>query len=167
MSMKINKHLKQQIYEIVYNAIKNNTLFEMALERRYYKDKVDDMFPEIIINWCLIHYCTLIGQTEYKKHWSDELYNHIRQVVTYSIKKNDSEKTRLKVFQEIWDERDLDDNWRIDLMIDLKFSKENIQTNTDVYNKVIEDFINQKDKLLNILLCRNKEEIKDYIYNQI
>ena len=52
-------------------------------------------------------------------------------------------------------------------MIDLEFEKENISTDTDEYSQVINDFIQEKDKLFNILLCRDKTEIENYIYNNI
>lgn len=162
--MKMNK-LKLLTYDFIYNALKDSVLFQMTLERKVIKDKIDNIFPEIIINWCLIRYCTLTGEIDSKKHWCDKLYNNVRNVIVYSLKKNDS--VRFKILSEIWEERDLDDSWRIDLMIDLEFEKENILTDTDEYNKVISDFIKEKDKLFNILLCRDKTEIENYIYNNI
>ena len=142
--LKMN-NLKLLIFEVIYNAVKDNVLFQMVLNRKIYKDKIDDMFPELIINWCLVHYCTLTGQIDSKKHWCDKLYYDVRIVVTSSLNKNDSVK--FKILSEIWEERDLDDSWRIDLMIDLEFEKENISTDTDEYSQVINDFIQEKDKL--------------------
>lgn len=162
--LKMN-NLKLLIFEVIYNAVKDNVLFQMVLNRKIYKDKIDDMFPVLIINWCLVHYCTLTGQIDSKKHWCDKLYYDVRIVVTSSLNKNDSVK--FKILSEIWEERDLDDSWRIDLMIDLEFEKENISTDTDEYSQVINDFIQEKDKLFNILLCRDKTEIENYIYNNI
>lgn len=99
-------------------------LNEMALPLKNYKDKVDSLIPQILENWCLAHYCSIIGKTEYQIHWSDELRSNLLTASRFSIKGNDSVETRMKVLQELWSENDYNQAQFLNMTVVNKFIKE-------------------------------------------
>ena len=40
-------------------------LNEMAMPLSLYKDKVADILPQIIENWCLVYYCRISGTRQF------------------------------------------------------------------------------------------------------
>lgn len=52
----------------VSEAREKHLLTEMAFPRSVYKRKIDEELPRILINWCLVHYCTITGEQLSKEH---------------------------------------------------------------------------------------------------
>ena len=64
----LHKTLKEEIQKVIESNKNRELLNEMALPRKNYKKRLDELIPQVLENWCLVHYCTIIGQTQYKKH---------------------------------------------------------------------------------------------------
>ena len=64
---------KKVIFESVYKILDNTLLLEYLVQRKDFVNLLWNLSDQIIENWCLVHYCTVVGQSEYKKHWTDEL----------------------------------------------------------------------------------------------
>ena len=67
-------HLRDYINEKLMDLIENTKIFEMAISRSKYTDRLYNMVNQIIENWCLIRYCTLTNSNlDLRAHWCSEL----------------------------------------------------------------------------------------------
>lgn len=158
---KLHTILSEEICAVLEEN-KRGMLNEMALPRKNYKDKVDSLIPQILENWCLVHYCSIIGRTEYKIHWSDELRGHLLTASRFSIKGNDSVESRMKVLQELWSENDYNQAQFLNMTVVNKFIKEGIDTSSIEYGQVLEDCIGSEQELFNVILSRDIALITNY-----
>ena len=158
---KLHTILSEEI-RAVLEENKRGMLNEMALPRKNYKDKVDSLIPHILENWCLVHYCSIIGRTEYKTHWSDELRGHLLTASRFSIKENDSMESRMKVLQDLWSENDYSQVQFLNMTVVNKFIKEGIDTSAAEYGQVLEDCIGSEQDLFNVILSRDIALITNY-----
>ena len=138
-------------------------LLEMPLHRKNYKKRQISELPQVIINWCLVHYCTIVGRQQLKEHWKDELRGHILNMSSLSIKENDSAEKRLKVLSEIWVEDDYDKPENLSLKVCNKFIKEKININSEAYVKTITDCLKCVDGLFDVILSRDIEKTRNYV----
>lgn len=154
------------LLEEVAKLLENNKrliLNEMALPRKTYKKRIDDLMPQVLENWCLVHYCTVIEQEQYKVHWSGELRVHLLTMTRLSISNNDSKESRLKVLQEIWDENDYGKPEFLNLTVVNKFIEEQIDITSQEYGYVIADCIGAMQNIFNAILSRDVNYIQEYI----
>ena len=136
---------------------------EMPYPRGVYKDKVDNEMPQILINWCLVHYCTIINREQLKKHWKGELRGHILTMSRHSIKGNDAPEKRQKVFDEIWYENDYSNPQMMNMAICNKFIEEGIDIQSKEYATTIIDCIQNIQDLFNVVLSRDISAITQYV----
>ena len=166
--MKINE---EKIHNALMEAIdkvlkenKNRTLLnEMALPRKTYKERVDNLIPQVLENWCLVHYCTLINREENKSHWMGELRGYLLTLSRLSISGNDSLDSRTRVFKEIWEENDYNNPEFLNLTIANKFITENIETTSKEYGQMLADCIESTSNIYNAILSRNINVISEYV----
>lgn len=168
MSEKIINLTESQLRRIIEESIlkilvEQHLLMEMAYPRKIYKEKVNNDIVQVLINWCLVHYCTITGRTTLKKHWKEELKGHFGIVAAFSLKDKDSSEKRRKIIEEIWNERDFSFNETLKLIIGNKFVKENIDINSEEFAETIEDCINNKDKIIDTIVSKNLNYILSYI----
>ena len=157
--------VKEQAKEVIENN-KKGIITEMALPRKSVKSRVVNIFPQIIENWCLIHYVTLSGDKEiYKNHWQNELLTHLMGICRLQIKENDSFDSRKKLFNQIMIEEDFTTPNSIHLVITAKFKKEGIDRTTEIYNNILIDFINNINTIVNLISNKNDMDIEEYIDN--
>ena len=157
--------VREQSKEVIENN-KKGILTEMALPRKSVKARVVNIFPQIIENWCLIHYVTLSGDKEmYKNHWKSELFSHLTSICRLQIKENDNFDSRKKLFNQIMIEEDFTIPNSIHLVITSKFKKEGIDRTTETYNNILIDFINNINTIVNLISNKNDIEIEEYIDN--
>lgn len=164
------KIIERLIKKEVKNVLNETLLTEMALHRKEYKNKIDNLIPQIIENWCLINYATSCNNEELNlliPHWKVELRALLLTAIRYSIKNNNSIESRKKVLSEIWDDNDFNLDEIIKILVTNKFEVENISTqNNDLFDKTINDFIISGNKvLINVILSQNRETIIRYINN--
>ena len=132
-----SKDLKDIIYEVVYKCYSKLPLNEFFIKRSQFVNNVWHLSYQIIENWCLVHYCTLIGRTETKEHWKDELIAHLTNIGRDGIKANNSVSTRMKAIAEGFDYASLyDGEKRILQIVQDKFKRENINIDENVMQTV-------------------------------
>ena len=156
------KIIKETVKRVLEERDKH-LLLEMPLHRKNYKERITNELPQVIINWCLVHYCTIIGRTQSKEHWKDELRGHIFGISSLSIKENDGVKKRLKVLSEIWAEDDYDKPKNLTLKVCNKFIKEQINIDSEEFVTTIQDCLNCKEGLFNVILSRDIETARNYV----
>ena len=110
----------------------------------------------------MVHYCSIIGRTEYNIHWSDELRGNLLTASRFSIKGNDSVESRMKVLQELWSENDYNQAQFLNMTVVNKFIKEGIDTSSTEYGRVLEDCIGSEQDLFNVILSRDVALITYY-----
>ena len=133
--------LRDIIRECVYRIYTKLPLYEYAVHRSDFVYRVSNLLPQIIENWCLIHFCTLSSREQTKEHWKDELMAHMLNIGGLDIKGNNKVEKRLKAIYEGFDMRDLvgECSEKIFLYIEGKFHKENIDVNNDIIKQVVAD----------------------------
>lgn len=129
--------LRDIVYEVVYKCYSKLPLNEYFVKRSKFVDNVWHLSYQIIENWCLVHYCTLVGRTELKEHWKDELIAHLTNIGRDGIKANNSVGTRMKAIAEGFDYASLyDGSERILQIVQDKFKQENINIDDAVIQTV-------------------------------
>lgn len=144
-------------------AKKKGLLLEMPYPRKVYKDKVDDKLPQVLTNWCLVHYCTLTDRQRLKKHWQGEVRGHLLTVSNLGMVGNDKPDKRLKVLNEIWEERDLNLVRSMSMTVCNKFIEEKIDIRSDAYEQTIKDCIGSVEEIFKVILSRDIEMIRNYV----
>ena len=133
------------------------------LKKRSYAKRIADFASQLLINWCLVHYCTLTNRERTKNHWKTELKVCFYNMSKLSIKENNSVKNRLKVLKEVWYECDYNLPKALDFTISTKFDDEKIDTKSIKYQYVINDCIKYAKDIFNVILSKNNEIIWNYI----
>lgn len=168
MSKKTITLTESQLREIVKETLtrvlqEKPLLTEMALPRKTYKERIRGLSCQLLENWCLVRYCSLIGQEQYKKHWSDELRGHMLSMSRLSMKGNDSIEARKKVFEEVWDDEDYNNPQLLTMVIANKFINEGIDVNSESVTRSIMDCINAKNDIIGVILLRDINKITQYV----
>jgi hypothetical protein len=149
--------------EQVLEARKKHMLTEMAFPMGIYKQKIDNIFPQILTHWCLVHYCTITCDPLSKEQWKEELRGHLATTAKYSIKRNDAPDKRLKVFHEVWEENDFSLPNTINLTVYNKFFEEGIDVRSDDYATTLIDCISSAQGIFDAILSRNTDTIRQYV----
>jgi hypothetical protein len=132
-----------------------------------YKEKADNLIPQIVENWCLIRYSTLSNEfSNVKSHWKTELKSHMNNIRQMKLKTNNNSSTKQNALYLLWDKRDIDkDEESIYSHIYFKFQKENIPTEGEIFAQVIEDFKNETVNIVNVLISNSPQKIVEYVEN--
>ena len=139
---------------------KQGLIMEMALPRKIVKQKIEELFPQIIQNWCLIHYANISGEkTILINHWKNELMTHLSNAISYQIKDNNSYDSRKKIVNQIILDFDYTDYSIIDLKVWTKFKKENIDVKSKNYAKTLFDFVNALNDITHLICFNNRDAI--------
>ena len=152
---------KKIIFESVYNILDNTLLLEYLVQRKDFVNLLWDLSDQIIENWCLVHYCTMLGQTEYKKHWTDELKVYLKRISRTEMKSSNDFNSRKKCVLQAFAMNDLDKGdiaRRIALIIQNKFESEGI-IDEGVIHQVSTDCASRLNELIDLLATPNNEGI--------
>lgn len=159
---KLHSILKDTIIEVL-NENRKLLLTEMSVKRNEYKAKIDNLMPQVLENWCMVHYSTLVGGIDAHNHWADELRGHLLTVSRFTIKGNDSIKSRQKVLQEIWEENDYNKPKFLNMTIINKMLEESrIDVSSVEYGQSLFDCIEAKQDIFNAILSRDIDAISKY-----
>ena len=159
---KIREIIRESVRKVL-NEKKKGLIIEMPYPRGTYKDKIDSELPQIFINWCLVRYRTITNTEPYKKHWKGKTRGHIYTAARYSLKGNDSIETRRKIFNELLSENDYNLPQTMNLVICNKFIEEQIDLESEEYEQVIIDCINNIQNIFELILNRNVKDINAYV----
>ena len=107
----------------------NNVLNEFAFARKIYSDRVNNLIPQVVENYCLVLYAKENNIQTYK-HWKTELLGHIKAIRGLNPKKGDKKKI---LRYELIEGFELDNPERVQDMIEYKFSQENIANDISQY----------------------------------
>ena len=147
----------------VMEARKKHLLMEMAFPRGVYKQKIDNVFPQIITAWCLVHYCTATGKPLSKEQWKGDLRENLETTARFAIRGNDAPDKRLKVFNEVWEENDFSLPNTINLIVNNKFYEEGFDVKSDAYATTLIDCISTAQGIFNAILSRNTDTIRKFV----
>ena len=154
--------IKESVQQVLEESSKH-LLIEMPWPRGIYKQKIDDVMPQILINWCLVRYCTVSNREISKGHWQSELRGHLLTAARHSIKGNDSVEKRQKVLEEVCYENNYLIPHFLNMTVCNKFMKENIDINSNEYFSTIASCINGIQGIFNAILSRDITYITQYI----
>lgn len=161
---KENKDALERLREKIKKCGKE-VIIEMAIPRNMYIERVGAIFPQIIRHWCLIHYFTLIQKTENKQHWQGELMGFFSNISKIAIKDN-KENNRKQALEQAINQYNFRIRETINKINVKKFKDEGIDiVNNAFYNYTIIDFLNELDKIIDLIAKRNTNEIREYIKN--
>lgn len=161
------ENFKKIIREVIREELQNYLICEMVYSLKEYKEKADNLIPQIVENWCLIRYSTLSGEfSNVKSHWKTELKSHMNNIRQMKLKTNNTPLTKQNALYLLWDKRDIDkDEESIYSHIFFKFQKENIPIEGEIFAQVIEDFKNETVNIVNVLISNSPQKIVEYVEN--
>ena len=162
MSVDLNKLVRESVMKILEEK-EGGVLLEMAYDRGRYKSKIDDRLPQILTNWCLVRYCSIVGNEKNRNHWLGELRGLLSTVARYSLRGNNSVSSRLSVLEEIWDENDFSIPNNVNLEVSSKFMNEGINIDSEEYVTAVVDCIESKDDIFKAILSKDIRYIQSYI----
>ena len=157
---------EKKLQEIVAKEVEK-ALNEMAMPLSLYKDKVADILPQLIENWCLVYYCRMSGTHQnLRNHWASELSAAMGKIANMNIKGGNHAIVRMKALFHVWNLYDYDTSERvISNVIWEKFQKEHIDTTSEFYADTISAFLKSTKEIVDVLLTQSASEIRKYIEN--
>ena len=160
----LNKIIKENIDRSIKRIIS-----EYAEPRQKFINRIDNLLPQIVINWCLVHYCTITNEdvNRCKNHWRNELRSAIINACGKVLKGNNSIESRKKAINEAIEYSELLTNpsMAFNIVAD-KFETENIQVkNNTNLTLTIQHLIDNKDSIVEIMAINEYNNIIDYINN--
>lgn len=157
---------EKKLQEIVAKEVEK-ALNEMAMPFSLYKDKVADILPQIIENWCLVYYCRISGtHQDLRNHWASELSAAMGKISNMNIKGGNHAVVRMKALFYVWNLYDYDTSEMVvSNVIWNKFRKGNIDTTSEFYSDTISAFLKSTKEIINVLLTQSAEQIEEYVKN--
>lgn len=157
---------EKKLQEIVAKEVEK-ALNEMAMPLSLYKDKVADILPQLIENWCLVYYCRISGTHQnLRNHWASGLSAAMCKIANMNIKGGNHAIVRIKALFHVWNLYDYDTSERvISNVIWNKFQKEHIDTTSEFYVDTISAFLKSTKEIVDVLLTQSAEEIDEYVKN--
>lgn len=157
--------LKYIIKNVLREELQRYVITEMAYPLSTYKEKVENLLPQIVQNWCLIRYSTLSGEKEnLKNHWRSELIAHLSNIAQMKLKDGDKATKKQNALFYVWNLRDYDtDENCIHMTIAYKFDEENIAPEGEIYAQVIQDFKNSTKDIIDTIISASYGNIMKYV----
>lgn len=166
-------HLRDYINEKLMDLIENTKIFEMAISRSKYTDRLYNMVNQIIENWCLIRYCTLTNSNlDLRAHWCSELSSHLFSIYYEKLKDDKSFNIKLKATKKTYLEEAELDTWdeKIHNIIKRKFNKEQLNDN-HIIDNVVKDFMSNIEYICELVATKHSKQsektLEKYIYEEI
>lgn len=135
--------------DFLVESFANSRICEMADDRKQFANMIENLFPQIVENICLIVYAKENKVSEmYVDHWLIELTAHIDNLRRRKLK-----LTKSRIFKDTLDKINYD-IYSIQKMISNKFNKEHFDVNEmsyDSYKKILY-FL---DNSLSNICCKN------------
>lgn len=158
------KQLNQLIKEQVDKSV-NKILQEYANPRKEVIKNLKNYFEQLIQNWCLVHYCTLVNEdiNNCKHHWKNELWAILGKMGSFKLQGNNSYGSRIKAIETAENGEELLSD--VDVVygnVRAKFAKENIN-NEEIICNVIDDLVKSKNDIIHVIANFDKNEIIEYI----
>lgn len=150
----------QSLKEYLADSLAKTELFEMAIDRKEFKQKVESIFPQIVQNWCLIQHARLTKTNEKLiNHWKSELIAHMMSIYKMKLRNSSSEYRAIK--EVVIDKVEYNDaDIVVHATIEPKFYKENI---IDENHKIARMFASEVEYICKLLGKQTNEDIRQYI----
>lgn len=157
--------LREYIQNVVYETIDRVLLNEMAFDLKTYKDRIRNHAIQIAINWCLVRY-TYYNENfiQLRKHWMAELKAQLNAITIAKVSVKKQSDAKYKSFLSVWAEFEFDrDEYSINGQIANKFEAEGIDTLSEDYIKVVDDFKNEAKNIANVVASGERLKVNDYV----
>ena len=128
------ENMSRSVKECIADYLAQTELFEMAIDRNTFKKKVENIFPQIAQNWCLIRYARKNNiHTNLINHWKAELIAHMYSIFTIQLKSGSEYKAIVEtVIKKLeYDDGDI----TVKAAIAAKFFTEDIIDTDDIEQK--------------------------------
>lgn len=141
-------------------------LNEMAYDRKDFRQIISNLDEQIIQNWCLTKYATLVGNPN-RNHWASELEAYLKKIARIKVKK-DNQRCEIKkqvLINAFICQNEFNDPETVRFAVILKFEKEQIDVNSPYVNKSIKMFTNEIKYLIEIMASNSEQIIERYCKN--
>lgn len=148
------------------NYIVDSIIYEMAVSKSDFINKVSNLTCQIIENWCLIKLCDLYPDKSFfinRNHWCTELKSYILNIINTNIKTNNKHKYKY-IQHELIDAYELNDKGNVSRLVRSKFNKEGLEK---YINIIAEECSKSIYDICKILASDNINDIDDYIDGEI
>ncbi|MBR6517593.1 MAG: hypothetical protein IKT40_12250 [Bacilli bacterium] len=157
-----DKEIKFLVERLVRQEM--SQLIEYAHPRKEFVFRVERLFKQIIIHYCLIIYNRNINNEDYIQHWKTELFGWISALSNMDIKSNNSPKNRYNaVIEALNNIGYINDINKIKNCIALKASEENMNINSEEMNKAMINCQEALYVIANIIANNDMVECNNFI----
>lgn len=156
----------RSIKEYLLEAIQNTYVFEMAYNRKKIKEVVENLYRQIIENWCLVKYCSLNPDSIFnrtKNHWSHELSTYMFKIYNMGLKGGNSLAKRDLIQSVLIDDLEITTAKKVQSICFAKFKTEGMDMQKEVFEACVEDIYTLIELISNPETENNDELIFDYI----
>lgn len=124
-------------------------IFEMALEKSKYQDRVFSLMPQIVQNWCLCEYCKRYDPTNINyKGWRKELIAHIGNLNAIPVKRNKYKWT----YDEVIKDSEFNNINVIKSVCEYKLDEdEDINFTSDIRNELYKSFSDNVEYIVELI----------------
>jgi hypothetical protein len=161
----LKKKIKRFLYETMEIPVELSPLFEMAIDRVSYCNKIRSQLRQILENFCLIEYVEQSkDKQELQNHWKSELAGILVSLGGEELKGGNKKKTKLKAIWKEFEEPDYDKNQKkIQRVVMNKFFKEQISVKNEMFLKIANNFIKALPMIVDLIADGNEEETRKTI----
>ena len=127
----------RKLKELLVEALSKTEIFEMAYERSEYVKALFNLRIQLIENWCLLRYSTIMGRLQTHSHWMKEMRAHMNNLINMKIKVDKTRATR----ELLIDKEEADDFDHVIRLISNKWQDEHFDIESKETEEVVRDFI--------------------------
>lgn len=162
------KYIKRIVEDTVYRMLTENNqlVMEMAMPRKGFKERMASLLPQIAENWCLVRYCRYYQPDNPNlNHWKIELRAHLVTICRTKIDNGNRIPVRVRVFEEVVKEEELDDAEMIMYIVSTKFSEKNLPYKGERFDTVVNEFVEELYLLKSIVANGTVGNVINYVNN--
>ena len=159
------RKVKLKIFDWIYNKINETELFYYIFGRKEYIETILNYIEQILENWCLIKYSSIMNQEDSVKLYRNKLFSIFEKINFIRFK--DSKENCLRIVNDIFNQCDLYDDKKIifEIVKSRLVDKEKIKEDS-ILKQVVSSCYDSLDDIADIISSINDlDKEKEYINN--
>ncbi|MBR6516920.1 MAG: hypothetical protein IKT40_08810 [Bacilli bacterium] len=159
------RKFKLKIFDWIYNKINETELFYYIFGRKEYIETILNYIEQILENWCLIKYSSIMNQEDSVKLYRNKLFSIFEKINFIRFK--DSKENCLRIVNDIFNQCDLYDDKKIifEIVKSRLVDKEKIKEDS-ILKQVVSSCYDSLDDIADIISSINDlDKAKEYINN--
>lgn len=160
----MDRSLQNLIEKLIRQEV--GRLVEYAHPRKVFIERVENLFKQIIIHYCLVKYHILINDMQNINHWKCELLGWVENLIEIQIKGCDSIEVRYKAIVNALNNMDyLNDIKQIQRCCFTKMKSEGVNINDPIMIETMKDCQSNLITFAKIIAEKDIIQCNDFIEN--